>query len=93
VSVIRAANRLSSDFTPQFMPWCEVGLGPAAEKMPDAAFEQATGRNKQTAKGDLENITAVVQAIFNGPGFPTAIQRDVYRLALRAGRHEDHAQR
>jgi hypothetical protein len=72
VSVIRAANRLSSDFTPQFMPWCEVGLGPAAEKMPDAAFEQATGRNKQTAKGDLENITAVVQAIFNGPGFPTA---------------------
>lgn len=72
VSVIRAANRLSSDFTPQFMPWMEIGLGPAAEQMPDGAFEQATGRNKTMAKRELEGITAVVQAIFNGPGFPTA---------------------
>jgi hypothetical protein len=72
VNIIRAANRLSSDFTPQFVPWCEVGLGPAAESMPDAAFEEATGRNKHTAKQELERLTSVVQAIFNGPGFPTA---------------------
>lgn len=72
VSVIRAANRLSSDFTPQFVPWFEVGLGPAAEMMPDEAFEGATGKDKETAKRELESVTAVAQAIFNGPGFPTA---------------------
>ncbi len=72
VSVIRAANRLSSDFTPQFLPWVEIGLGPAADLMPDEAFEGATGRSKETARRELEAVTAVVQAILNGPGFPTA---------------------
>lgn len=72
VSVIRAANRLSSDFTPQFVPWFEIGLGPAAEFMPDEAFEAATGKDKETAKRELEAVTAVCQAVMNGPGFPTA---------------------
>lgn len=72
VSVIRAANRLSSDFTPQFVPWVEVGLGAAAEMMPDAAFEAATGRDKRSAKAELEAVTKVVQAVLAGPGFPTA---------------------
>lgn len=72
VSVIRAANRLSSDFTPQFQNWLEIGLGPAAEQMPDAAFKDATGKSKEETKAELEGVTKVVQAIFNGPGFPTA---------------------
>ncbi len=72
VSVIRAANRLSSDFTPQFVPWLEIGLGAAAELMPDEAFEAATGKPKDQVKRELEGVTAVCQAIFNGPGFPTA---------------------
>jgi hypothetical protein len=72
VSVIRAANRLSSDFTPQFTPWIEVGLGAAAKQMPDSMFEQATGVTKDQAKTELEGLTSVVQAIFSGPGFPTA---------------------
>lgn len=72
VSVIRAANRLSSDFTPQFLPWAEIGLGPAAEEMPDDAFKAATGRSKEIAKAELERVSKIGQAIFNGPGFPTA---------------------
>jgi hypothetical protein len=72
VSVIRAANRLSADFTPQFQDWFEIGLGPAAEAMPDDAFKEALGRSKEDAKAELEAVTAVCQAVFNGPGFPTA---------------------
>lgn len=72
VSIIRAANRLSSDFTPQFQNWLEIGLGPAAKQMPDAAFKEALGKSKQEAEAELEGVTRIVQAIFNGPGFPTA---------------------
>lgn len=72
VSVIRAANRLSSDFTPQFMDWMEIGLGPAAQQMPDEAFKLAVGKSKDEAKRELESVTSIVQAVFNGPGFPTA---------------------
>ncbi len=72
VSVIRAANRLSSDFTPQFQDWIEIGLGPAAEQMFDEAFQEAVGKPKDEAKRELEGITRIVQAVFNGPGFPTA---------------------
>jgi hypothetical protein len=73
VSVIRAANRLSSDFTPQFQDWLEIGLGPAAQQMPDEAFKEAMGgKTKDNVKAELEGITAIVQAVFNGPGFPTA---------------------
>jgi hypothetical protein len=73
VSVIRAANRLSSDFTPQFQDWLEIGLGAAATQMPDEAFKQALGgKTKEIVKAELEAVTAVVQAVFNGPGFPTA---------------------
>lgn len=72
VSVIRAANRLSSDFTPQFQNWMEIGLGPAAEQMDDAVFQEAVGKSKDEAKLELEGITRIVQAVFNGPGFPTA---------------------
>lgn len=72
VSVIRAANRLSSDFTPQFQDWFEIGLGPAAQQMPDEAFAAAIGKSKEEAKRELEQITQIVQAVFNGPGFPTA---------------------
>lgn len=72
VSVIRAANRLSSDFTPQFQPWLEVGLGAAAKAMPDGAFEKATGKSKDQVKAELEAVTKIVQSIFHAPGFPTA---------------------
>src|SRR6056297_352031 len=72
VSVIRAANRLPSAFTPQFVPWLEIGLGPAAELMPEEAIEAATGRSNAKAKRALQAVTAVVQAICNGPGFPAA---------------------
>ena len=72
VSLIRAANRISSDFTPQFQNWFEIGLGPAAEQMPDDAFQEALGKTKDDAKAELEAITKIVQAVFNGPGFPTA---------------------
>lgn len=72
VSVIRAANRLSSDFTPQFQDWFEIGLGPAAEQMSDDGFKQAVGRSKDETKLELEAATKIVQAVFNGPGFPTA---------------------
>lgn len=72
VSVIRAANRLSGDFTPSFVPWCEITLGPAAERMPDNAFKAAVGKTKSETKAELENTTAIVQAILQGPGFPTA---------------------
>lgn len=72
VSVIRAANRLSSDFTPQFQDWVEVKLGPAAEQMPDQAFKEAMGRSKDDVKLELEQTTSIVQAVYNGPGFPTA---------------------
>ena len=72
VSVIRAANRLSSDFTPQFQNWLEIGLGPAAKQMPDEAFKEALGKTKQETEAELEGVTSIVQAIFNGPGFPTA---------------------
>lgn len=72
VSVIRAANRLSSDFTPQFMDWLEIGLGPASQQMPDQAFQEAVGKSKDEAKRELEAVTSIVQAVFNGPGFPTA---------------------
>ena len=71
-SVMRAANRLSSDFTPQFTDWVEIGLGPAAENMDEERFQEIFGRTKEEAKQQLENTTSVVQAIFNGPGFPTA---------------------
>lgn len=72
VSLIRAANRLSADFTPQFVPWLEVGLGPAAEHMPDEVFKAAVGKSKEQSKAELEATTKIVQAVFNGPGFPTA---------------------
>jgi hypothetical protein len=72
VSVIRAANRLSSDFTPQFQNWMEIGLGPAAKQMPDDAFKEAVGKTKEEMEKELEGVTRIVQAIFNGPGFPTA---------------------
>ncbi len=72
VSLIKAANRLSSDFTPQFSSWFEIGTGAAAEQMPDQAFKSATGSTKDDVKAELEAVTKVVQAIFNGPGFPTA---------------------
>ena len=72
VSVIRAANRLSSDFTPQFQSWMEIGLGPAAEQMPDEDFKAARGKTKDEIKLQLEGVTKIVQAVFNGPGFPTA---------------------
>ena len=72
VSVIRAANRLSSDFTPQFQNWMEIGLGPAAKQMPDEAFKEAVGKTKEEMEKELEGVTRIVQAIFNGPGFPTA---------------------
>lgn len=72
VSVIRAANRLSSDFTPQFKSWMEIGLGPAALQMPDDAFKEALGKSKDEVKRELEATTTIVQAVFNGPGFPTA---------------------
>jgi hypothetical protein len=72
VSVIRAANRLSADFTPQFQKWCEIGLGPAADQMGDEAFKNAVGRTKEEAKAELEDVSSIVQAIFQGPGFPTA---------------------
>jgi hypothetical protein len=72
VSIIRAANRLSSDFTPQFQDWGEIRLGPAALQMPDEAFKKAVGKSKEDMKAQLENVTGIVQAIFNGPGFPTA---------------------
>jgi len=72
VSLIRAANRLSSDFTPQFQDWFEIGLGPAAKQMPDEAFKEAVGKAKDEAKAELEAVTNIVQAVFNGPGFPTA---------------------
>lgn len=72
VSVIRAANRLSSDFTPQFQNWLEVKMGPAAELMPDEMFQETLGKSKSAAKMELEGTTSIVQAVFNGPGFPTA---------------------
>jgi hypothetical protein len=72
VSVIRAANRLSSDFTPQFQSWFEIGLGAAAQQMDDEVFKKAVGKAKDEAKRELEAITSIVQAVFNGPGFPTA---------------------
>lgn len=73
VSVIRAANRLSSDFTPQFQDWIEIGLGAAAKALPDEVFKKMVGgKTKDEAKRQLEFTTKVVQAIFNGPGFPTA---------------------
>ena len=49
VNVIRGANRLSADFTPQFMDWMEIGLGPAAEAMPDATFQELLNRSKEDA--------------------------------------------
>jgi len=72
VSVIRAANRLSSEFTPQFQDWGELRLGPAALQMPDEAFQEALGKTKDEVKQELEGVTKIVQAVFNGPGFPTA---------------------
>jgi len=72
ISVIRAANRMSNDFTPQFQSWLEIKMGPAAELMPDAKFQEALGKTKAAAKQELEGITKIVQAVFNGPGFPTA---------------------
>lgn len=72
VSVIRAANRLSSDFTPQFQDWFEIGLGSAAKLMPNEAFEEALGKTKEEVKAELEGVTKIAQSIFNGPGFPTS---------------------
>lgn len=72
VSVIRAANRLSADFTPQFTPWIEIGLGAAAQHMPEDRFKEMTGRTKDQAKAQLESVTAIVQSVFHGPGFHTA---------------------
>jgi hypothetical protein len=72
VNVIRAANRLSSDFTPQFMDWMEIGLGPAALAIEDSKFAELLGHSKEDAKRELEQTTKIVQAVFNGPGFPTA---------------------
>lgn len=72
VSVIRAANRLSAEFTPQFQDWFEIGLGPAAEQMDDETFKERLGADKAAVKQELENTTAICQAVFNGPGFPTA---------------------
>lgn len=73
VSIIRAANRLSSDWTPQFQDWFEIGLGPAALALPDDKFKEAMGgKTKDDMKLELEGITNIAQAIFNGPGFPTA---------------------
>lgn len=72
VSVIRAANRLSAEFTPQFQDWFEIGLGPAAEQMDDETFKERLGADKDVVKQELENTTAICQAVFNGPGFPTA---------------------
>lgn len=72
VSLIRAANRLSSDFTPSTTDWFEIGLGPAAQQMPDGAFQRAMGRDKESVKAELERTTSIVQAVMNAPGFPTA---------------------
>ena len=72
VSLIRSANRMSSDFTPQFQPWGEITLGAAARAMDDAAFKGATGQSKEALKAQLESSTSIVQAVLSGPGFPTA---------------------
>lgn len=72
VSLIRSANRLSTDWTPQFSPFLEIGLGRAAQAMPDEAFKKLTGRTKEIAKAELEGLTAIVQAVLQGPGFPLA---------------------
>ncbi len=72
VSVIRAANRLSSDYTPRDYPWFEIGLGSATKQMSEDQFKQAFNKTKDTAKAELEGITKICQAVFNGPGFPTA---------------------
>lgn len=72
VSLMRAANRMSNDFTPQFQDWMEVGLGPAALQMPDDAFQQALGATKDDTKRLLETTTSIVNAIYNGPGFFTS---------------------
>jgi len=72
VSVIRSANRFSSDFTPQFSPWFELTLGPAAEEMPDRAFEALAGKTKDAARQELESVTAITRAVFQGPGFATS---------------------
>jgi hypothetical protein len=72
VSLIRAANRLSADFTPQFQDWIEIGLGPAADALPDDVFRDRLGMNKEELKTRLEITTSIVQAVYNGPGFPTA---------------------
>jgi len=72
VSVMRAANRLSAEFTPQFQKWFEIELGPAARAMPDDDFRAMTGITKHDAKLRLERITAAAHAVFHGPGFPVA---------------------
>lgn len=72
VSVIRSANRLTSEFTPQFQDWLQIKLGPAAEYMSDDAFTKAIGATRDEARAILEATTAIVQAVFHGPGFPTA---------------------
>lgn len=72
VAVMRAASRLSQDFTPQFRNWFELVLGSAAQLMPDEVFQERVGVTKEEAKAALEIITKQVQAVFNGPGFPMA---------------------
>jgi hypothetical protein len=72
VSVIRTANRMLTDYTPNFMDWMEISLGPAADAIPDEAFKQMTGRTKDEEKARLEAASKIANAVLHSPTFPNA---------------------
>ena len=71
-AVVRAANRLSNEWTPQFSPFVEVGLGAAAEAMDDDTFARSVGSTKDERKRQFEAVSKVLQAVLKGPGFATS---------------------
>lgn len=72
VSVMRTANRMLTDYTPNFMDWMEIDLGPAAEAIPDEAFLQMAGRTKDEEKARLEMASKIVNAVLHSPTFTNA---------------------
>jgi|GEM_PF-418752 len=78
ISLIRSANRYSSDFTPQSSPFYEIELGPAVKLISEEVFANFTGgKSKKQVIAELEASTAITQAVFQGPGFATT-SHEVY---------------
>ncbi|RMD95097.1 MAG: hypothetical protein D6811_01530 [Alphaproteobacteria bacterium] len=72
VSLLRATNRMISDYVPPTQPWFEIGLSSLARDLGEEQFRSLLGRSKDEVERELELVTNIARSVFAGPGFATA---------------------